>query len=58
MVKFKNTDALAPTQERYEEFAKKWGEEKLKETTEYAQKNYPAMRKLTGQYLLREITFK
>ena len=58
MVKFKDTDALAPTQERYEEFVKKLGEEKLKETTEYSQKNYPAMRKLTGEYLLREITLK
>jgi hypothetical protein len=58
MVKFKNTDALAPSQERYEEFVKKLGEEKLKETTEYSQKNYPAMRKLTGEYLLREITLK
>ena len=58
MVKFKDTDALAPTQARYEAFVKMWSEEKVKETTEYAQTNYPAMRELTGDYLLREITFK
>ena len=39
-------------------FMKEFGEVRSKETTEYAQKNYPAMRELTGQYLLREITLK
>jgi hypothetical protein len=58
MVKFKDTDALAPSQERYDAFVEKWGQAQLDETTEYAQKNYPAMRELTGQYLLREITLK
>ncbi len=58
IVKLKDTDALAPTQERYEAFVKKWSEEKVKETTEFAQTNYPAMREITGQYLLREITLK
>lgn len=58
MTKFKDTDALAPSQERFEAFVEKWGQAKLDETTEFAQKNYPAMRKLTGQYYLREITLK
>jgi hypothetical protein len=35
-----------------------WGEARDKETTEFAQKNYPAMRKITGQYLMREVTLK
>ena len=58
MVKFKNTDALAPSQERFEAFVEKWGQEQSDQATDYAQKNYPAMRELTGQYLLREITLK
>lgn len=58
IVKFANTADLAPNKERYEAFMKAFGEDKSKESTEYAQKNYPAMRELTGQYLMREITFK
>ncbi len=58
MIKFKDTDALEPTRGRYNAFIKKWGEERNRETTEYAQKNYPAMREITGMYLLREITLK
>ena len=58
IVKFANTSDLAPNKERYDAFMKKFGEDRNKETTEYAQKNYPAMRELTGQYLMREITLK
>ena len=58
IVKFANTADLAPNKERYDAFMKKFGEARNKETTEYAQKNYPAMRELTGQYLMREITLK
>ena len=58
MVKLKDTDALAPTQERFEAFVQKWGQAQVDQSTEYAQKNYPAMRELTGQYFLREITLK
>ncbi len=58
MVKFKDSDALAPNKERYEAFMRKWGEERNKKVTEFAQKNYPAMREITGQYNLREITLK
>ena len=58
VVKFANTSDLAPNKERYEAFMQKFGEERNKETTEYAQKNYPAMRELTGQYYMREITIK
>lgn len=58
IVKFANTSDLAPNKARYDAFMKKFGEERNKETTEYAQKNYPAMRDLTGEYLMREITLK
>jgi len=58
IVKFANTADLAPNKERYEAFMKAFGEERSKETTDYAQKNYPGMRELTGQYYMREITLK
>ncbi len=58
IVKFANTSDLAPNKERYDAFMKEFGEGRNKETTEYAQKNYPAMRELTGEYLMREITLK
>ncbi len=57
-VQFKNTADLAPNQARYDAFMKEWGEARNKQTTEYAQKNYPAMREITGQYLMREVTLK
>ncbi len=58
IVKFANTADLAPNKERYDAFMKAFGEERSKETTDYAQKNYPGMRELTGQYYMREITLK
>ena len=58
VVKFANTSDLAPNKARYDAFMKAFGEQRTKETTEYAQKNYPAMREITGQYLMREITIK
>jgi len=58
VVKFANTVDLAPNKERYEAFMKEFGQAAADESTEYAQKNYPAMREITGQYLMREVTFK
>jgi hypothetical protein len=57
-VKFKNTDALAPNKERYEAFMKAYTKEKSDKATQKAQKDYPAMRELTGNYLMREIKLK
>ncbi len=58
IVKFANTSDLAPNKERYDAFMEKIGEDRSKESIEYSQKNYPAIRELTGQYLMREITLK
>jgi hypothetical protein len=57
VVKFKNDQMLGPNKARYEAFMKEWGEERNKKTTDIAQKEYPAMRDITGEYLMREITF-
>lgn len=58
VIKFASGEDLLPSQERYNEFMAKWGEERAQESTEYAQKNYPGMRKITGEYRMREITLK
>lgn len=56
VVKYKNNEMLAPNKARYEAFMKEWGAERNKKTTETAQKEYPAMRDITGDYLMREVT--
>ncbi len=56
VVKFKTTSDLGPNKARYDAFMKEYGEARNKEITEFSQKNYPAMRKITGDYLVREIT--
>ena len=58
VVKFKNTADLAPSKAKYEAFMKEWGDAHQKETRDLAQKTYPTLRKITGQYDLREITLK
>ncbi len=58
VVKFPNTAALGPNKARYDAFMAKYTQEQADRSTEYAQKNYPAMREITGEYLLREITIK
>jgi len=56
VVKFKNNEQLAPNKARYEAFMKEWGAARNKETTDTAQKVYPTMRDITGEYRMREIT--
>jgi hypothetical protein len=58
VVKFKNSEALAPSKAKYEAFMKDWGAERNKKTTDIAQHDYPAMRDITGDYAMREITIK
>ncbi len=58
VIKFASTADLAPNKARYDAFMKEMGKEMAKETTEYSQKNYPAMRTITGEYNMREITMK
>jgi len=58
IVRFAKTDDLAPNKARYEAFVKEFGKTNVDETQVFSQKNYPAMREITGQYLFRRITFK
>jgi hypothetical protein len=57
VTKFANSDQLEPSKEQYDRFMKAWGEANEDRTREIT-KNYPSMRKITGEYLVREITIK
>jgi len=56
-IKYADTSDLAPSKARYDAFMKKWGERREEQSRETA-KTYPAQREITGQYMMREITFK
>ncbi len=58
MIKYKNIDMASPNEERYKAFVQKYTQQQMDETSEYSQKNYPAMRDITGMYYMREITLK
>jgi anion-transporting ArsA/GET3 family ATPase len=58
VVKFADTVALAPNKENYEKFMAKFTKAQSDKTSAYAQKNYPGMREITGEYQLRLITIK
>jgi len=55
---FKNDEMAAPNKARYDAFITKFGAAQMKTTTEQAQRDYPAMREITGDYRLRELTLK
>ena len=57
VITFKDASDLEPNREATEAFMKAWGE-KMQEKSREISKNYPSMRKITGEYRLREITFK
>ncbi len=48
---------LQPSKQRYEAFMKQWGKSHEQQSKEISEK-YPDLRKITGQYLMRELTIK
>jgi hypothetical protein len=58
VAKFKNAATMAPNKERFDAFMKAVGEAAEKQRAEHAQKAYPSIRKITGDYMMREITLK
>jgi hypothetical protein len=59
VVKFKDANsANQPNKAQYDAFIKEFTKQKSDEVTDYSQKNYPAMREITGQDQVREITVK
>lgn len=57
VTKFANSAQLEPNKEEYAKFMKAWGDANEDRTREIT-KDYPGMRKITGEYLVREITVK
>ena len=58
IVKYANAEDREPNKKRYDAFIKEWGKQNADQATEFAQKNYPAMRKIVGEYQFREILLK
>jgi len=57
VVRMNNAADMQPNQADYEAFMKKWGEENQKLSDKIVV-TYPDIRSITGEYLMREITFK
>jgi hypothetical protein len=57
VTKFANSDQLEPNKAEYDKFMKAWGAANEERTREIV-KDYPGMREITGEYLVREITIK
>ena len=57
VVRMKDAADMQPNQDDYDAFMKKWGEENQKLSDKIVV-TYPGMRTITGEYLMREITFK
>jgi hypothetical protein len=57
VVRMKDAADMQPNQADYDAFMKKWGEENQKLSDQIVV-TYPDIRTITGEYLMREITFK
>ena len=57
VVKFANSDSLKPSKAEYDRFMEAWGKANQDKTREIT-KNYPAMRDITGEYMVRRIDVK
>ena len=58
VIEYASAADLEPDKEKYNAFIEAWGKENAEAVTDYSQKNYPAMRTIDGEYLLRKITLK
>lgn len=54
---FANTSDLAPNKARYEAFMRAWGAANEATTRTTTTTVYPNLRNITGEYLMREVTF-
>jgi len=57
VVQFANSDQLDPNKAEYDKFMAAWGDANQKQSREIT-KNYPAMREITGEYMVRKIEVK
>ncbi|MEO5972415.1 MAG: hypothetical protein ABIP91_03525 [Sphingomicrobium sp.] len=54
---FAKTDDLAPNKARYDAFMRAWGTANEAATRTTTTTVYPNLREITGEYLMREVTF-
>lgn len=54
---FANTSDLAPNKARYDAFMRAWGTQHEAATRTTTTTVYPNLRDITGEYLMREVTF-
>lgn len=54
---FANTSDLAPNKARYDAFMRAWGTQNEAATRTTTTTVYPNLRDITGEYLMREVTF-
>jgi len=54
---FANTNDLAPNKKRYDDFMRAWGTANEAATRTTTTTVYPNLREITGEYLMREVTF-
>lgn len=57
VTRMKSSADMQPDKAEYDAFMKKWGEENQKRSDKIVL-TYPDIREITGEYLMREITFK
>ena len=57
VAEFANTSDLAPNKARYEAFMQAWGTQNEAATRTTSTTVYPNLRVITGEYLMREVTF-
>lgn len=57
VVKYADSSKLDPNKAEYDKFMEAWGEANEDKTREIT-KNYPAMREITGEYMVRKIDIK
>lgn len=55
---FANSADLEPNRARYEAFMREWGEANEKANREISSTVYPNIREITGEYRVRNLTFK
>ncbi len=57
VTKFANTSDLAPNKARYDAFMKAWGTANEASTRSTTTTVYPNIRTITGEYMMRDVTF-
>ena len=58
VVEMEGTDDIAPNRERYEKFLEAYGQANIDQGSETVRELYNKIRRIQGNYLLREITVK